>query len=146
MRQIAVVQRGHVLFGVAVREAKQQATAVAEPGLRDVRQRRARMQRETVRRVGARDIGCQRQIDIHALRAVLKIPAAFGVAIDIAFNEADQRGMHDGIAGQIVVLRVLIAHAPAPASIERQPAVAMGNVWPFFQSPRDDFIHDGRRS
>jgi hypothetical protein len=57
------------------------------------RQRLAGVQHKTLRRIGAGDEGCRFQVDVHALRAVLEIPAAALVALVIAVDEADQGGI-----------------------------------------------------
>ncbi|MNT19622.1 hypothetical protein D3C72_1548890 [compost metagenome] len=121
--------------------AQDQHAVVAPIHLLDLFQRRARLQDKTVLRVAAGDIRRRLQIHIHALRTILEKPATAFVLGVIAVDEIQQGRMDDLVAGQLLLLRLLVAHAPVAARVQPQPAVAVGYVRPFGQGLLDEFIH-----
>jgi hypothetical protein len=48
--------------------------------------------------------------------------------------------MGDLVAGQLLLLRLLVAHAPVAARVQAQPAVAVRHVRPFGQGLLDEII------
>src|SRR5690606_1848501 len=68
-------------------------------------------------------------------------PFAAFVARVIAVDEAFQGRIADHVAEQTVRLRVLVAHAPTTAPIERKPAMACRHVRPFRDRPYYRLIH-----
>ena len=76
------------------------------------------------------------QIDKHALRAILKIPAARIVMRVVAADKRLQCVVADGLA----------LDQPVAAPVQREPAVNGGHVRPLGHRAQDGFIHGVRCS
>src|SRR3990167_5135426 len=124
-RHVAVVDQRDLALAL-----KQQAPRFGHPSRVDAKQWFAGMKDEAMCRIGARDVRRGLQIHKDALRSVLEVPAPELVMLVISVDEPQQRSMDNLVPRQTQRLCLRVAHAPATARIQRQPAITMRDVWP----------------
>jgi hypothetical protein len=136
LRHIAVIQLRHDLAGL-----EQYGAGITQIHALDLCQGLPGLQHQSLLRIGARNERRRLQVDVHPLRPVLEIPVAALVVPVVAVDKAHQRRVGQLVARRIGLLRRFVAHAPAAARIQCQPAVAVRHVRPLGHCLFYDIVH-----